>query len=138
MSGILPTIVFPSDILAEQARLLEALNGTNASVAACNLDAPTKTAWQLFFDTASGFAKEDPGFWGSTGARMDRVQSYEQELLAWQTKLSAAGCKLGLPLFNANPPPNTQIVQYAALAIGAVAGAYVIGQLLAFVPRPRR
>jgi hypothetical protein len=140
MSGILPSIIYPSTVADEQKRLAAALDGTNASVVACaSLAAPTRTGWGLFYSTALGFTQETPGFFG-LGTMMDRAQSYEDELLAWQNKLAQAGCSLGVPLFNPNPPPTSalQALQYLAWGAGALGGAYILGQIFSFIPRPRR
>lgn len=141
MSGILPTVIYPSTLSDEQMRLGAALDGTNVGVKACTtLDEPTRTSWGLFYETARGFTKEDPGIWG-LGSKMDRAQSYEDELLAWQQKLSKAGCNLAVPMFNPNPPPTSalQALQYVAYAAVALGGAYVVGQLFSFIPRaPKR
>ena len=135
MSGILPSIIYPSTVSDEQARLAAALTGTNASVTACaQLDPSTRTSWGLFYATALGFTKESPGIFG-LGTMMDRAQNYEAELLAWQKTL-AKTCPLGIPQFDTNPPFNTDALQYIAWGLGAVAGAYLVGQVLSFVPRP--
>lgn len=139
MSGILPNIIYPSTVTDEQKRLGQALDGTDAGVKACaSLDAQTKTAWDLFYATARGFTRKEPGIFG-LGTMMDRAQSYEDELLAWQKKLTDGGCQLGVPLFNPNPPPTSglQALQYIAWTAGALGGAYVLGQIFSFIPRPR-
>ena len=135
MSGVLPSIIYPSTVADEQKRLAAALDGTNTSVAACaSLDTPSRTAWGLFYGAALGFTKEDPGYFG-LGTMMDRAQSYEAELLAWQQKLSSS-CSLGIPLFDPNPPTSPQIFSYIMWTAIALGGAYVVGQVVAFVPKP--
>jgi hypothetical protein len=134
MSGILPTIIYPSTVQDEQARLGAALDGTDASVRACaNLDAATRTSWGLFYATARGFTKEQPGWFG-LGSMMDRVEKYEAELLSWQQKLSST-CALGVPLFNPNPPEISQGLQYLAWGVGTVAAAYIVGRVISVIPK---
>lgn len=140
MSGILPSIIYPSTVSDEQARLKAALLGTNTSVQACTqLDAQTKTSWGLFFGAALGFCDESPGIFG-LGTMMDRAQSYENELVAWQGRL-AKTCTLSVPGFDPNAPDaSTQsavkAIQYVAWGLGALAGAYVVGQIVSVIPKP--
>ena len=137
MSGILPTIIYPSTVTDYNARLLAAAGGTDASVKACSaLDTQTKTSWALFYAALSSFVAEDVGIFG-LGSRMDRAESYGSELAVWQEKLSKT-CALGVPLFNPNTPPTdvVKLLQYIAWGAAAVAGAYVIGRVLDYVPLP--
>lgn len=137
MSGFLPSIIYPGTVRDEQARLGAALAGTNASVVGCvALDAPTRISWGLFYAAAVAFTKEDPGIWG-LGTMMDRAQSYEAELVAWQSKLSLT-CKLGVPVFDPNPPSGVdKTIQYVAWAAGIIAGAYVVAQIIPLIPKKR-
>jgi hypothetical protein len=141
MAGVLPTIIYPSTVTDYNKRLLAAAAGTDASVKACTgkLDVQTQTSWQLFYAALSSFALEEPGIWG-LGSRMDRAESYGSELAAWQDKLSKT-CALGLPMFNPNQPPTdlVKLVQYVAWGAGAIAAAYVVGQVVSVIPSlPKR
>lgn len=137
MSGILPTIIYPSTVTDYNTRLQAAAAGTDTSVKACTtLDTQTKTGWALFYAALSSFTAEDIGIFG-LGSRMDRAESYGSELAVWQEKLSKT-CALGVPLFNPNTPPTdvVKLLQYIAWGAGAIAGAYVIGRVLDYVPIP--
>lgn len=135
-TGILPTIIYPQTVRDEQVRLAAALDGTDASVAACtSLDVASKTSWTLFYQAARGFTQETPGWFG-LGSMMDRAQNYENELVSWQQKLSTT-CNLGVPQFNPNPPEVSQGLQYLAWGVGAVSAAYIVGQIISAVPRRR-
>jgi hypothetical protein len=142
MSGILPSIIYPSTVSDEQARLKAALTATNNAVASCaQLDATTRSNWTLFYGAALGFCNETPGWFG-LGTMMDRVQSYETELVSWQATLGKT-CTLGVPGFDPNVPnPGTQAavqaLQYVAWGLGALAGAYIVGQVISIIPKPPR
>jgi len=136
--GILPHLIYPSTVADEQARLLAALKGTDASVQACTaFDAPTKQAWALFLGAAGGFCAETPGWFG-LGTMMDRAQKYEDELVAWQTKLNDT-CKLSLPTYTPPDAPSevSNALQSIVWIVGAAAGAYVVGQVISVIPKKR-
>jgi hypothetical protein len=131
----LPTIIYPSTVADEQARLKAALDGTNTAVNACaSLDPTTKTTWGLFYASANGFCNEKPGLFG-LGSMMDRAQKYEDELVSWQTA-KLTGCA-GVVVYS--PASNsTSGLQYLAWGVGAVAGAYIVGKIVSVIPTKRR
>lgn len=136
MSGLL-TIVYPSTLADQKARIVAAAAGTDSSVKSClKLDPTIVANWSLFYAALSAFFQEDPGVWG-WGSRYERGEAYEVELVAWQERLQAAGCVLAVPIVH--PPPAadiTRIFQYAAWGAGFVAVAYVVGKVAPFVPHP--
>ena len=133
-SGWLPTIIYPSTVRDAQAQLLAAANGVTSEVNACQgLDASTKDAWVLFLQTLTAFCNEDPGIWG-LGSRMDRVESYQTELYAWQTSLHLLCTNVTpttpepeAPPKNGGPwVPVAQLGLYATLAVAGVYGLSLI------------
>lgn len=132
-------IVYPSTVADEQKRLAAALQGTDDTVQSCpGLDDQTRASWGLFYAAAFAFTQESPGFW-DCGTQMDRALSYEQELVAWQTKIQGMKCLSTTPNFNPNPPitPDiTAVLQKAIWLAGIIGGAYVIGTVAQFVPKP--
>lgn len=139
MGDILPTIIYPSTVTDYNARLKAAVDGTNLSVQNCQtLDSATQTSWGLFYSAVTSFVQEDPGIWG-LGARMDRAESYSQELLSWQNQI-AKSCKLAVPTFDPTPPGSgdlVKVVQYLAWGAGALAIAYTVGQVISVVPKSK-
>lgn len=140
--SLLPTWIYPSTVVTAQNRLLAAVRGTDQSVQACaSLDTATRASWGDFFVQVATFAQQDPGAFG-LGSRMDQVQAYELALCQWQERIQAAGCTLTVPKYNPQNPPSdslaqlAKIVQYASVGAGVVAGAWLVGKLLDFLPRP--
>lgn len=136
---ILPTFWFHGDIVDLQARLKNGLDATDRSVSSCGaLDDATKASWASFYKLASGFCNESAA-WLNTGQQADVGQGYESDLVAWQQKLSVK-CALSAPFYN--PPGGSNeknsTVKYIAIAAGVLGTAYVVGQVAAFIPRPRR
>lgn len=133
MSGILPTIVYPSTVSDAQAALLANAQGTNSAVQSCN-NAPAAlvSGWTSFFSTLSVFCAEQPGWFG-LGSMMDQVESYQQQLYTWQQSLASAGCT-GVVATNPTPPllsvGSTSILQWTMYAAVAAAGAYVVGKFV--------
>lgn len=150
MSGFLPSIYLPSDQRTLQAQLLSDAKATDDSVRSCAaLDQSTRASWGLFYVQVVQFASQDPGtiFFGS---KVDRAQTLQQGLYAWQLKLAKV-CALTLPTVNPSttpsgnqtPPSPTlstveNIIRWTAIGIAAAGGAYVIGKGLSLIPAPAR
>lgn len=148
MNLLIATVWTPDEMQSAQSALSSSLEGTNTSVTSCaGLDAATRAEWQNFYDTVNAFARQTPVLfavpWGTneavaTGTRADQLQGYQKELLAWQTKLSglpsAKGCSfapsLAIPSSGATGDQMTEIVKYGAIALAAVAGAFVVVKVL--------
>jgi hypothetical protein len=138
-------IVYPETVKDAQARLLAAMLGTDQGVQACaSLDNQTRAAWGDFFVRVTSFCKQEPGWFG-LGTMMDQCDQYAAELAAWQkttlqSAFAAAGCTQTTPAFDPNTiGPHVSdfvaIAQALAIAASAIAGAYVIGQVVAFIPK---
>jgi hypothetical protein len=145
MSGILPSIIFPSDIQAVQQRLGAAASGTDGSVGTCaKLDNATRAAWLSFYSAVQAYVAMKPAVipWGSgevatTGSLYDQGLSYEKELFAWQQKLSGV-CALAVPVFDPTPiaSPINDFVKWGAIAAGFLGSAYVVAKVVELIPKP--
>lgn len=138
-SGWLPTIIYPSTVKDAQAQLLASAEGIDGAVQACSgLDAATKSSWTFFFGTLKAFCQEDPGIWG-LGSRMDRVESYQTELFAWQNTISSANCQ-GVPAVPQPEQPSPgggpwlPVAQLGLYTVLGVAGVYGLTQVLQKIP----
>jgi len=122
---ILPTIVWPSDVVAYKRKLSPDFDSTNRTVLACSsLDAPTRAAWDQFYVAWSAFRNEPVPTFGAAN-KYDEAASYESRLAAWQKQLSSS-CPLSSPIVT---PPDGEKTASAvkAIAIAAVVGAVVYG-----------
>ena len=141
MSGILPQVVSTGSVADEQRRLAASAAAQDLSVQACTgLSDSARAAWGQFYTAVIDFTKEAPSWWTSA-AQTDRAKAYAAELYAWQQKLSKLGCASANPDFDPNKPPagETDFVtamKYAAWIAGALAGAYIVGQAVQFIPKP--
>lgn len=142
--SVLPTIAWPQTIQDQQAALVAAASATDTSVTACaSLDAQTKTGWSAFYAALTAFTQQPVSIWNfGLGSVLDQTQSYGAQLKDWQTLLGKK-CSLGNPIFDPNPasentPALLSIAQWAAYGVVAVAGAYVIGDLVSVLPIARR
>jgi len=131
MSGILPTVVWPSDVVAYKRKLEPDFDATNQAVKACNAANPQTAsadvfaAWAAFYASWQQFDAEAVPTFGSAN-KYDEAVSYEQRLAAWQQKLVAGGCSLSAPIVT---PPSDETTVTAAkwIAIAVVAGAVAYG-----------
>jgi hypothetical protein len=86
------------DIVNMQNRLKAALDGTNQSVAACSgLDAATASSWASFYSAGVAWCSEAAN-WINTGSQATQGQAIEQELVAFQERLSGQ-CTLSVPIY---------------------------------------
>lgn len=129
----------PDEMFAAQGNLAQAADAINASVSACTaLDATTRSGWQGFYTNLKAFTAQKPallyagpGEALTTGPRADQLQSLQNELTAWQNKLSAK-CNLNPGLSQAPPvgPQLESIIRWAAIGVGAVAVAVVVTRVV--------
>ena len=141
-------IITAGAVAAEQARTLAAAQADNAAIQACTgIDAATKAAWNTFYAALTAWCQKTvynlpwPWEWfdsngvlvsGDTGETM---MSYEAQLIAWERKLAPSCPGLGpnlAPLVS-DPGPSdntTSIVKWGAVALAALAGAYVVSQVV--------
>jgi len=143
---ILPSIIFPGDVKALQLRLQAATLATDAGVQQCAaLDDSTRQGWGSFYVAAMSYVALVPVYalpigkneTATTGTLYDRGLSLEQELFAWQKKLQGIKCALNVPLYDPTPPKSVlpNIIEWASVAVGAVAIAYVVDKGVGLVER---
>jgi hypothetical protein len=121
-----------SDIVNMQSRLKAALDGTDQSVAACStLDAPTKSSWSSFYSAGLAWTGQAAA-WINTGAQATQGQAIEQELIAWQEKLSGT-CTLTVPIYTATPANTTasEVIGYGLLAGAGLTSVWAFNKVSA-------
>jgi hypothetical protein len=131
----LPVFWGPDDINDLKRRLRASAIGTDLGAQACAaLPDTTRAAWGIFYAGVLDYCNSPTGFF-TTGAQANRGEELENELYAWQQKLTAASCTLGAPSVNPQPaePPGTGALKFLALAVIAVAGAYVVHEAVATI-----
>jgi hypothetical protein len=133
-SGWLPTIIYPSTVKDAQTQMAASVSGVDQSVQTCReLDPATTASWVLFRDAILAFCNEDPGIWG-LGSRMDRVESYQTELYAWQQFLAGKCTTSVPPVPQPEAPPQSggpwlpiaQLGLYTTLAVAGVYGVSIL------------
>lgn len=153
MSAIpgLPSIEFPSDMKAGIAQLQQSAKATDDSARACAaLDQPTRASWGVFYIGLIDFttANANPGVLDMTGGLVQRANSYQQQLYAWQQKIAKV-CPLTLPPLppkpKAEPTPGEKaadavigVLKWGSIFAGVVAGGYVISKGIALIPAPAK
>jgi hypothetical protein len=95
------------DIVNMQSRLKAGLDGTNQSVVGCTgLDKNIAGAWTAFYAAGVSWCSEAAN-WINTGAQATQGQAIEQQLVAWQEKISGANCNLAVPIYTPTPANTT-------------------------------
>jgi hypothetical protein len=143
MSGILPSIWFPSDLRAVQQQLLADSAGVDQTVAGCpSLDAPTRASWASFYAGVKQFGSIDYGWTNTSGAAADQAQLLQRELFAWEQKLSTT-CKLTVPTVDPTKTAGADAasglnnaLKFGAIAAGFIGSAYIVGKVLDWLPKP--
>jgi hypothetical protein len=166
-----PQIQFPSDFKAAVEQLQESAVGTDNSVRQCAaIDQGTRASWGDFYIGLLDFTKANanPGVLDMVGSLLQRLNSYQLQLYAWQTKLCGAPakpatdstpatpavlglCQCTLPPLPPAPPrqpsPGSQavdgivsVLKWATIAGATIGGIYVVGKAIALIPpaAPRR
>lgn len=124
---ILPQVWFQGDIEALKKNLDANATGTDLGVQACtSLPDTTRAAWGVFLVGLRSYSRSSTGFW-TTGSEANQGQELERQLYAWQLKLKDAGCTLGAPAVDPQPPepPGSSVFRWLAVAfiVGAAAVA---------------
>jgi hypothetical protein len=144
-------IITAGDVQAEQARTLASAQTTDQAVQACTtMDAATKSEWATFYGTLTAWCQTPVvNFWTPflstgtvvvTGDTGDTMMAYETQLQAWQQKIAGI-CKAtppGLTTFDPDPAgaQATQWLRYGAIIAGFIGTAYVVGEVVQFIPKP--
>jgi hypothetical protein len=151
MSAIpgLPSIEFPSDMKAAIVQLQQSAKATDDSVRACaTLDQPTRASWGVFYIGLVDFttSNANPSVLDMTGGLVQRANSYQQQLYAWQQKIAKV-CPLTLPPLPPKPKPDPTpgekaadavigVLKWGSIFAGIVGGAFIVGKGLALLPAP--
>lgn len=118
------------DIVNMQSRLKAALDGTNQSVIACSaLDAATASSWSSFYAAGVAWTSEAAN-WINTGAQATQGQAIEQELIAWQEKLSGT-CALSVPIYTGTPANTTasEVIGFGLLGAAGLSSMWAFGKI---------
>jgi hypothetical protein len=140
LGSSLATFWWHSDIVALQSSIKSALDATNTDVNACaGVDAGSKQAWAAFYTSATAYTQESAA-WIDTGSQADHLQDLQRQLLAWQQFLTGKGCALGSPMVQIGPAETGKtlenIAKYGAIIAVAWGSAYLVSQVVAFIPHP--
>jgi hypothetical protein len=117
------------DIVNMQSRLKAALDGTDQSVAACSaLDTATKSSWASFYSAGVAWTSESAN-WINTGAQATQGQAIEQELAAWQEKISGQ-CNLTVPIYTPTPANTTagEVIGYGLLGAAGLTSIWAFNK----------
>jgi hypothetical protein len=144
--GVFPSIIFPSDIVTLQQQLTAAVAGVDQTVTGCtSLDANTQASWASFKAAVQAYTALTPeaiplgsNTMATTGGNYNQGLSYLKELAAWTQLLQGKGCTSTAPAPALPPTPAdpTAAIKWIAIGIGAVATAYVVAEVVQFIPRP--
>lgn len=139
---ILPVVVTSGNVDDTKSRLRAALLGTDQSVQACSaMSDPQRAAWGQFYSSVLAFTRSSSSFW-TAAADMNQAQAYEDELVAWQPKVQAAGCELLVPSYDPSKDPardaTVNLIKWVGIAVLAASGAFVVGKVLEVVIEAER
>lgn len=148
VGSLLGTFVTSSDVADAKARLVPSFNQTQADAIAnsAKLGQNVFDAWESFYDAWLTFADEDEEtlgrFW-TAGSRMDRVETYAQQLLDWQKKIQSLDVDLSgplvLPKHAGDGDELASLLSRVGLVVGVVvAGAFVVREIVLASPRRGR
>ena len=118
------------DIVNMQTRLKAALDGTNQSVVACTaLATADASSWSSFYAAGVAWCSEAAA-WINTGAQATQGQAIEQELIAWQEKLSGS-CTLTVPIYTATPANTTasEVIGFGLLGATGLTSMWAFGKI---------
>lgn len=140
LGNALFTVWWHGDIVALQSSIGAALTATNNDVNACSgVDANSKSAWAAFYASAL-LQTTSSAAWFDTGSQADHLQDLQRQLLAWQQFVQGKGCALSAPLIQIGPAETGKtlenIVKYGAIIAVAWGSAYLVSQVVAFIPHP--
>jgi hypothetical protein len=139
----LPVFVTLSDVKDLRARLQAAAGGTDLSVQSCaGLPDVDRAAWGQFYASVLTYTQSPPHLFQSMSAAtlLNQGESLEDELVAWQGKLTADGCALATPTYDPGAQQNkqldavTQLVRYGTIALVAVGGIYLVHEAVKLLP----
>ncbi len=127
--GNLVTIVFPSDVDREKARLDPSFRTTDASVQACAaMSTATRSGWASFYASWRAFADRPTEFF-STAREWDETQKYASDLAGWQAAIKGERCSVVGPAVGGDAGPDLSALKWvaaAAIVVSVVYGARLV------------
>jgi len=113
-------------VRALKLRLAPQFDATDRSVDACAaLASDDRAAWKLFHASWSVYRAAPESYWWAA-SQYTEGERFEQQLAAWQDKLSGQ-CKLSTPRVKLpDEPPVVSAVKWVAIAVGLGAAAYAL------------
>jgi hypothetical protein len=130
--GLLPTIVWPSDVDAYRRKVDPDMRATDAAVKLCTLAEGVRAGWDAFFKSWVSFFNETGcGFlvFGCAN-KFDEARDYEKKLAEWQAELQAKGCALNSPKVRPPEAPDLSPLKWVAGAAALIAIAYIASPLI--------
>jgi len=128
--GLLPTIVWPSDVEAYKRKVDPDMIATNATVAQCAaLGSGAAKAWRDFFSAWRTFRAQSTPLFGAAN-QFDEARAYEARLSEWQSQLQGAGCTLHAPKVEPVAAADLSALKWVAVAVALVAVAYLASPLV--------
>jgi len=135
-------VIWPQTAKNAASDLLVAVESTQQSVASCGTAVPAAVAqnWATWYGNTKAFLTSDFGIWG-LGSTMDQIATYAAELSGpggWQELLSGF-CTVDAPQVDPTALSSKEKwwmtgLQWSVVAVVAVAGAYVVGEVVAVIP----
>ncbi len=126
IGGILPDVVWPSDVRALKLRLDPSMRATDAAVATCTaLEPGEKQAWQVFYLAwRVWFETPEPLLLGAS-PQWDNTKRIEAQLADWQAQLRQK-CPIPGPIVEDETKLDLSGLKWVAAAVIVAAAAYAV------------
>lgn len=130
IGGILPAVVWPSDVDKLKKRIDPQMVATDTGVAACAaLEPGERSAWKAFYAAWRVFyATPVPFLFGSSND-WDDATAFELQLAGWQEELRKK-CPIPGPVVKPPEGLDLSALKWASAAVIAVAGVYAVTRIL--------
>ena len=149
MSGLIPRILWPSDVYKEQLAVSGFATDLANALAACGQTTHSDYAlvlsdWSNLAVDVSAYVSVRPGFWSNSAQQVEQGEALMLRLQTMRDRVVALGCSAPPDLEQERPAPPPwwgSSLQWGLVAVVAVAGAYGVGKVvegLEILPLPRR
>ncbi len=130
IGGILPDVVYPSDVTKRKARIDPSMVATDAAVKACAAVLPAeRLAWDAFYaNWRAWFATPEPWFFGAAND-WEETKALEAQLAGWQAELRQK-CSIPGPVVQDDTILDLSGLKWVAGAGIAIAAAYLLGPIV--------
>ncbi len=133
IGGWLPTVVWPSDVDREKARLDPSFRSTDAAVAACGgLSPAARAGWVAFYAGWRDFASRETPLFGASN-EWEEAQRYGRDLAGWQETVRTARCEVPGPVptvTDPDAPVDLSPLKWVAAAVVVAAAAYGVSRFV--------